>query len=106
LGIFHKRINAKGAMTTLVVGLGVAFLRIALELAVDHLPKGSVLYTYGNVNFLTFASWFFLFSVVLCIAVSAFTPAPSTAQVQGLTFSTLSEEQKKANRTSYDVWDI
>ncbi len=106
LGIFYKRINSKGALTTLIVGLIVAFLRIGLELVSDSLTVGSVLHTIGEVNFLTFAAWFFLFSVLLCVGVSFCYPAPSPEQIQGLTYGSLTEEQKIANRASYNVWDI
>ena len=33
-------------------------------------------------------------------------PAPDPQQVKGLTFSTLSKEQKESNRNSYNVWDV
>lgn len=106
LGIFYKRINSTGAMATLVAGLGVAILRLSLELAGDHLTPGSFFHTFGTVNFLTFAAWFFLFSILLCIVVSLATPAPAPEKVQGLTFGSLTQEQKDANRTSYNAWDI
>jgi solute:Na+ symporter, SSS family len=106
LGIFYKRINSRGAMTTLIVGLAVVFLRLGLELGRDSLEQGSFFHSFGTMNFLTFSSWFFLFSILLCLGSSMLSPAPSEAQLQGLTFSTLSEEQKTANRASYNVWDI
>jgi SSS family solute:Na+ symporter len=64
------------------------------------------LHSFGAVNFLTFACWFFLFCVLLCVAVSLATPAPPEASVSGLTFSTLTPAQKAANRNSYNAWDI
>ncbi len=106
LGIFYKRINSKGALATLIVGMMVAFIRIGLELAVSKLEPGSILYILGNTHFLTFAAWFFLFCVILCLTVSWLTPAPSDEQIQGLTLVTLSVEQKQANRASYNFWDI
>jgi SSS family solute:Na+ symporter len=106
LGIFHKRINSSGALTTLIVGLIVAFARIGLELAINVLEPGSILHGIASANFLTFAAWFFLFSVILCIAVSLFTPAPSMEQIRGLTYGSLTEAQKIANRNSYNAWDI
>ncbi len=106
LGIFYKRINSAGALSTLVMGLIVAFIRIMLELMVDSLTPGSMLHTFAASNFLTFAAWFFLFCVIWCLAVSLLTPAPAPESVQGLTFGTLTEEQRKANRGSYNVWDI
>ena len=44
LGIFYKRINSQGALTTLIVGLLVAFIRIGLELGVGHLDPEGFLY--------------------------------------------------------------
>jgi len=105
-GIFHKRINSQGALSTLVMGLVVAFIRIMLELMVDSLTPGSIIHTFAASNFLTFAAWFFLFCVVWCLVVSLLTPAPAPESVQGLTFATMSEEQRKANRASYNIWDI
>lgn len=106
LGIFHKRINSSGALATLIVGLIVAFLRIGLELASDKLDPDGIIYLVAKVNFLTFAAWFFLFSIIVCVVVSLLTPAPAPEQIQGLTYSTVTQEQKDANRNSYNVWDI
>ncbi|MBL7876367.1 MAG: sodium:solute symporter [Cyclobacteriaceae bacterium] len=106
LGIFYKRINNKGALVTLVVGMIAAFIRIGLELAIDSFEPGTMLHTLGSANFLSFAAWFFLFCVMLCLITSWLTPAPQDAQIQGLTFGTLSAEQRLANRNSYNFWDI
>jgi SSS family solute:Na+ symporter len=106
LGVFSKRINARGAFVTLAAGMAVGFLRIALELNLDALAPGGWLHTLGSVNFLTFASWFFLFCVCLCVLVSLSAPAPSPDKIQGLTMGTLSAEQRQLNRASYNAWDI
>jgi SSS family solute:Na+ symporter len=106
LGIFSKRINARGALGTLVMGLAVAVIRIGLELAADYITPGSMLHSFATANFLTFASWFFLFCVVFCVGVSLTSPAPSAEKIQGLTYGTLTQEQKDANRASYNMWDI
>lgn len=106
LGIFLKRINSQGAIATLLTGLFLAILRLVLELNKASLEPGSVLHRFGTMNFLSFACWFFLFCVVLCVAVSLLTPAPAAEKIRGLTYGTLTEEQKAANRTSYNAWDI
>ena len=106
LGIFFSRINSQGAIATLVSGLVVAVLRLSLELSRDSLPAGGILHTVGTVNFLTFSAWFFLFCVAVCVTVSLLTPAPSAEKVRGLTFGTLTAQQKADNRASYNVWDI
>lgn len=106
LGIFSKRINSKGANITLIVGLVVAIARIVLELSRNSLEPGSFLHSIATANFLTFAAWFFLFCVGLCITTSLLTKAPSPEQVAGLTYNTLTAEQKSANRASYNALDI
>lgn len=106
LGIFHKRINSTGALATLISGLIVALVRIGLELASDSLDPEGILYAIGTMNFLSFAAWFFLFSVIVCVVASLLTPAPPAEKIQGLTYSTLSEDQVAQNRTSYNMWDI
>jgi SSS family solute:Na+ symporter len=106
LGIFFKRINSKGAMATLLGGLLVAILRLTLEINKGQLEPGSFIHTFGTINFLTFAAWFFLFCVVICVTVSMLTKPPMAAQINGLTYSTLSAEQKAANRASFNWVDI
>jgi len=106
LGIFSKRINAKGAMATLIAGLIVAAFRLMLELNKDALAPGSLLHTLGASNFLNFAAWFFLFSVLVAVVVSLLTPPPAPEQISGLTFGTLTEQQRADNRSSYTGWDI
>lgn len=106
LGIFYKRVNAQGAFVTLIAGFLVAALRIALELAKDQLEPGSLWYHMGASNFLVFASWFFLFCIVLLVGVSLLTPAPSEAQLKNLTYATITKEEKQNNRNSYNWKDI
>lgn len=106
LGIFYKRINSKGALATLIVGFAIGALRMVLELAKDSLPEGSVFYELGAMNFLTFGAYFFLICVVIAIAVSMTAPAESPEKLHGLTFATLTDEQKKANKNSYNWIDI
>jgi len=106
LGIFSKRINARGAMATLISGLVIAVIRLTLELSKNSLPEGGFLFTIGDMNFLRFASWMFLFSVLIAVGVSFATKAQSEEQIKGLSFDTLSEEQKILNKESYSIWDV
>ena len=106
LGIFSKRINATGAFITLVTGLIVAALRIVLELIKESLNPDGVLYYIGHMNFLYFASWFFLFCIILIVVVSYATAPPSEEKLKNLTYATISEEEKKHNKNSYNWKDI
>jgi len=106
LGIFYKRINATGAFATLVMGIIVAFLRIALELVKDNLDSDSILYYLGDMNFLTFGAWFFLFCLIFMVVVSLMTKEPDEEKVLNLTFGTITDEEKKKNKSSYNWVDI
>lgn len=106
LGIFYKRINAKGALSTLIFGFVVGAIRIVLELTRDAFTPGSFLHTLGDMNFLTFGVYFFLACVVVAVAVSLMTKPATAEQLEGLTFGTLTEEQKAANKNSYTWVDV
>ncbi|MCG8319112.1 MAG: sodium:solute symporter [Cytophagales bacterium] len=106
LGIFYKRINAKGALATLIAGFAIGALRMILELAKDRLPEGSLFYHLGAMNFLTFGAYFFLICVIIAITVSLTAPAEPSEKLRGLTFATLTHAQKSANKNSYNWVDI
>jgi SSS family solute:Na+ symporter len=106
LGIFYKRINAHGAFITLVVGFIVGAMRIILELFKDSLDPDGFLFLVGDINFLTFAAWFFLFCVILITVVSLLTSIPAKIKTDNLTFQTISEEEKQNNKNSYNWVDI
>ena len=103
-GILWKRINAKGAIATLFFGLFAGTIRIVLELFKDSLD--GFLLTYATINFAHFAIFNFIACALVCSIVSLSTEKPSAEQIQGLTFGTLTEEQKKASKNSYSIIDV
>ncbi|RPG32789.1 MAG: Na+/glucose cotransporter [Muricauda sp. TMED12] len=106
LGIFHKRINSQGAFVTMVVGFIVGALRIILELVKDSLDPESFWFLLGDMNFLSFAAWFFLFCIILILVVSYATAPPSDEKLKNLTYATISDEERKKNKSSYNWKDI
>ena len=104
LGVFYKRINAKGAMTAMTVGFIIGALRIVLELSKESLS--GFLYSFATINFLYFCILLFLFSIALMVIVSLFSPAPSDEQLKGLTYSTTVAEDKERSRASWNKWDV
>lgn len=106
LGIFFRRINSAGALATLLFGFLVAGLRITLELLKNQFSPGSIWYGLGSMNFLTFGAFFFFACIVVAVTVSLLTEPLSQTKLAGLTFRTLTEEQKAANRISYNWIDI
>ena len=106
LGIFYKRINATGAFYTLVMGIVVAFIRISLELVKGSLDPDGILFYLGDMNFLSFGAWFFLFCLIFMVVVSLLTKAPDQEQIVNLTFGTITEEEKNKNKSSYNWVDV
>ena len=106
LGIFSSRINSNGALVTLFSGLVIAAIRLTLEVFKGSLAPDTLWFTIADMNFLKFSSFFFLYCVAAAVLVSMFSPKPSSVQLAGLTFGTLSEEQKASNRSSYNWIDI
>jgi solute:Na+ symporter, SSS family len=104
LGVFVKRINAKGAISALVVGFVIGMLRIFLELKKESLS--GFLYDFANLNFLYFCICLFIFSILLLIAVSLLTEKPQEAQIAGLTFGTTHAADKEKSRSSWTTTDV
>jgi SSS family solute:Na+ symporter len=111
LGIIWKRVNATAAITTLMVGLVLLILRLGTEIYYQpQIVSGTVVdnlaYAFATINFAHMAIFMFIFSIVLCISVSLISRAPDYAHIKGLAFGTLTEEQKAANKNSYDTIDV
>ena len=106
LGIFYKRINANGAIATLVGGFVIGFSKLTLEIMKSSFTEGTFIFNLANVNWLVFGAYFFALCIGIAVVVSMFYPAPSQAQLEGLTFGTISSDQKNANKSSYNIWDV
>ncbi|RPI03994.1 MAG: Na+/glucose cotransporter [Ignavibacteriae bacterium] len=104
LGVFFKRINGTGALTTMVVGFIIGLLRIFLELIKSHLS--GFLYAFATLNFLYFCIFLFVFSVALLIVVSLLTAKPSEAQLNGLTYATTVAADRDKSRASWNATDV
>ncbi len=111
LGIFWKRLNAKGCLSALVVG----FLLGLFRLAVDTPPKmiegfayapGSLLWIVNNIYFQYYSLFIFLVSIVVMVGVSYATPAPDYAKISGLTYGTTTTEHRAESRGSWDRREV
>ncbi len=106
LGIFWKRLNAKGAISTLVGGFLVGMLRLLMEVFKSDLTPGSLLYKFADVNFLYFAVYLFIFSVILLVGVSYATAIPDYSKISGLTYGTTVLADKEKSRRSWTTMDL
>src|SRR5215204_2704107 len=104
LGVFFKRLNAKGAYTAMVIGFVAGLVKLTLELFQTSLS--GVLYDFATINFLYFCIYLFLFSIAVMVVVSLLTPKPSEEQIKGLTFATTVAEDRAASRASWNKWDV
>ncbi len=108
LGLFNKRINARGAFAGLVIGFALGLLKLGLQAAAGSgaLGESGVLYAFGTINFLYYSGMLFLVSVIVVIVASLTAPAPTAAQVAGLTYSAITKEQHDETRRSIGLADI
>ncbi len=111
LGIFWKRLNAKGCLAALVVGFALG----VFSLAVDTPPKiwadfqyteGSLLWIVNKIYFQYFSLLIFLVSAAAMIIVSMLTQKPDYERISGLTFGTLSEADRNKTRESWSGLDL
>ncbi len=103
-GLFWKRINASGALTTLVGGFLIGMGRLVAELNKDGLEGW--LFTFADINFLHFAIFLFLACTFLLIAVSLVTAPPSEEQIRGLTYATTVTADRAKSRASWNTTDV
>lgn len=95
LGLFNKRLNAKGAMASLWTGFILGIGRLVLELNKESLS--GIVYVFADINFLHFAFLMFVICSIVLVVVSFTTNAPDSKQIEGLTFATKSDDGAQRN---------
>jgi len=114
LGVFMKRLNAKGCLSALVVGFLLGAFRLAVDTPValgmagyeQGYVAGSFLWIVNNVYFQYYSAFIFLVCVVVMIAVSYATEAPEEHRLIGLTYSTVTDEHRRESRRSWNRLDV
>jgi len=70
-GFILKKVNAKAAITTLIVGEAIGFLRLFLELIYGSNIQGiGILSPLVSINFMHFSIFLFLFSTLIILTIS------------------------------------
>ncbi len=106
MGVFSKRVTPAGGLWGLVVGFSLGMFRLILVIFRNHLTPGSLWYKMATFNWLHVTVILFVFTIILIIVISLFTPRAPEEQIAGLTFSSSTEEQRAATRASWNKWDI
>jgi SSS family solute:Na+ symporter len=113
LGVFNKRLNAKGCLAALLIGFALGVFRLAVDTPVtlgtggfEGYAEGSFLWIVNNIYFQYYSLLIFIVSVVAMVAVSYATPAPEYAKISGLTYATVTDEHRAESRSSWDRRDV
>ena len=107
LGIFSKRITAQGGLWGMVTGFSIGMIRLIFLIFKSAVNPDSFFYkVFIEFNWLYFMLYLVALCVIVTIGVSLITKQPSIDKIKGLTFATISREDKEATRSSWNIWDI
>ena len=109
LGIFSKRITPKAGEWGLIGGFLIGMLRLLTNVLTNsgkaQMDGAFWDYTawFWQTNWLIFEVWLLVFIIIAMFVISAFTPKPSAAQVEAVTFT---KDYKRSIRESWNTWDV
>ena len=109
LGILSKKISPKAGEWGLIGGFIIGMLRLVTNVITDtgsKVMEGAFWENtawFWQTNWLVFECWLLVFIVALMVVVSFFTPAPSKAQVEAITFT---PDYRRQIRESWCIWDV
>jgi SSS family solute:Na+ symporter len=111
LGVFNKRLNAKGCLAALGTGFSLGLFRLAVDTPAKLIhgftyAEGSFLWIVNNIFFQYYSIVILIISAVVMIVVSYLTETPAYEKIQGITYGTVSTEDKKVSRSSWNYLDV
>jgi SSS family solute:Na+ symporter len=111
LGIFWKRLNGPGCLAALIVGFIMGLVRLAIDTPVKLIEgfqytEGSLLWVVNNIFFQYYSMLILAVCIVVMVGVSYATREPDYDRISGLTFGTITDEQRKATRDSWGAIDV
>ena len=113
-GVFMKRLNAAGCLAGLLTGFALGVLRLIVDTPVTlkvagyeaGYPAGSFFWILNNTYFQYYSLFIFVVSTAVLIGVSYATSPPSERQLVGLTYATVTEDQRRVSRSSWNRVDV
>jgi len=111
LGVFYKRLNAKGCLWALITGFVLGIFRLAVDTPVKLMqgfqyPEGSFLWIVNNIFFQYYSMIILAVSAAVMIIVSHMTEVPDYQKIGGLTYATRTAEDKRISRASWTAMDV
>jgi solute:Na+ symporter, SSS family len=113
-GIFNRRLNAKGCLAALLVGFALGVFRLAVDtpvslrlagFATGYRP-GTFLWIVNNLYFQYYSLFIFIVSVVVMVVVSYATAPPTSEQLAGLTYGTITPADRASSRASWGAGEV
>jgi SSS family solute:Na+ symporter len=108
LGLFIKRINARGALFALWTGFILGVARLVLEYLTNEkilaLASGSWLEYLVTMNFLHFAIFLFVVCSAMLIIASLSAPQHSAEKLKNVTYEPPADGEASFNLKNQDVW--
>jgi SSS family solute:Na+ symporter len=113
-GVFNRRLNAKGCLSALLVGFLLGVFRLAVDTPValrmpgfeNGYTPGTFLWAVNNVYFQYYSLLIFAVSVAVMFAVSYATQPPPADRLTGLTYQTVTPEQRARSRSTWTRGDV
>jgi SSS family solute:Na+ symporter len=113
-GVFFKRLNAAGCLWAMLVGFVMGLFRMAVDTPVslglsgfeNGYTPGSFLWIVNNMYFQYFSVLITFVSAAVMVVVSYLTAEPDYRKITSLTYGTITPEDRKRTRMSWDSRDV
>ena len=108
LGIFAHGVTPKSGLVGIITGFVIGMIRLVCQAMheVNHIEWPGFIQTLVDINWLYFSFLLFVFTCLVIVVVSMFTPKAPEEQIAGLTYSSVTKEQTAEDRESYGFWEI
>jgi solute:Na+ symporter, SSS family len=108
-GVFFKRLNAKGAFWSMLVGFAVGIFRMMVDTPVtlglhgfeNGYPVGSFFWIVNKMYFQYYSVLIAIISAIVMFGVSYATEQPDYSKLNHVTFATVTPEEKARTRASW-----
>jgi SSS family solute:Na+ symporter len=109
-GVFMKRLNGPGCLATLITGFAMGLFRLIIDTPVKltgtTYTEGSFLWIMNNIFFQYYSLLITIVCIIVFIAVSYATKQPDYQKISGLTYGTLTEQDRSATRKTWATKDV
>jgi SSS family solute:Na+ symporter len=113
-GVFFKRLNAQGALWSMLVGFALGVFRMLVDTPVTlglqgfqkGYPESSFFWIVNNIYFQYFSVLITIVSAVVMVVVSYLTREPDYGAIRSLTFATATKEDAAYTRASWDWREV